>query len=87
MVSQRLENFANLFAGWGATPHATILGPETARAIGAIFRDLAGQSAAIEGAPISAAQRGDLPPEVARLDVARARRRSGLPLLGGGHAA
>jgi hypothetical protein len=50
------------------------LHPVAVTAAVAVFRDLAAQARALESRPVPPGARGELPPGVARLDAARARR-------------
>jgi len=86
MVSTQLANFAEYFACWGAERTPTVMEPRVAQLLSAEFRTLAAQVAAMEDQPVPPPLCGTLPAGIARLDIARAQRRHGLPVTGGAAA-
>lgn len=85
MLSQRLANFAEYFAVWGSAALPTRMEPSVAARFADEFRDLAQQVAVLENQPVPPHLQA-IPAGIARLDVARAQRRHGLPVTGGAAA-
>lgn len=74
MLSQDLTQMAQNFESLSAAGSTVTITSDAARGIAAYFRALAEQAAALEGCPVPAAARGDLPTSVVRLSDARAAR-------------
>lgn len=77
MLSEDLRDFAACMAGWEDS--GVELGPVAVRVLRAQITAYAAAAECLEQQVIPNHQRGDLPPEVARLDVERASRRRGRP--------
>lgn len=74
MLSKELMNLADRFDGHARTGVDVRYNAEDCKGVAAFFRGLADQAAALEGQPVPAHQRGDLPEGVVDLSQVRAHR-------------